>query len=334
MKVLQNVPLKNYTTFKTGGLADFFCPIENREGLLECFEWIKKKKLNYFVLGGGSNLVINDSGFRGVVIKILYDSISFENNVGRCAAGTTLASLVKTAESKGLGGLEWGFGIPASLGGAVRNNAGAFGSAISENISTIEYFDLEESAFKKISKGECGFSYHKSIFQSQKSWIIWQAEIALKEIPEKTIESNIQNFLKKRKNNQPLEHPSAGSYFKNPSLSTLGEKKREQLVRQFIKSELEKNKFSEANNKEGLASIIENKLKQNNSIPAGYLIERSGLKGKRIGGAAVSEKHANFIINTGSATSENIIILASIIKQKVRSRFEIQLYEEVEYVGY
>ena len=159
---------------------------------------------------------------------------------------------------------------------------------MAEQVVEVEIFDLKKERFVSLKKDDCRFSYHRSIFHEKPDWIIWEIKLEWMLTDKKIIQDKINDYLARRKEKQPLEYPSAGSFFRNPDEKT----------------------------------------------PAGLLIEKAGLKGKGIGGARVSKKHANFIINTGNATTEDIAILASIIKQKVRTKFGVQLHEEVEYVGF
>ena len=332
MNIQKNIPLAQYTTFKTGGPADFFCEVNTKNDLVECFEWIKNNKKDFYILGGGSNLLINDLGFRGIVIKISNTNISWEGSRSAVGAGTSLISLINEAKKNNLGGLEWAFGIPASLGGAVRNNAGAFGYDMAGVVKAVTIFDANKEEFFSIPQNRCDFTYHKSVFHNNPGWILWEIEISWENSDGKTIQKNIANFVERRKADQPLEFPSAGSFFRNPQLSRLSDVRQEGLIKSFVENELDKSHDDQK--KKGIEKEIRNKINKNNLIPAGFLIESAMLKGKTIGGAQVSNKHANFIINTGNAKTEDVVILASIIKQKVRTKFAIQLHEEVEYVGF
>jgi len=330
MKIQRNILLSQHTTFKTGGPADFFCEIEKKEDLLRCFDWIEREKLNFFCLGNGSNLLVNDSGFRGAIIKITSNKTVWKDNKSTSASGTMLSKLINEASERDMGGLEWAFGIPATLGGAVKNNAGAFGGEMAKSVESVEIFNSKNKAFKKIGNKECGFSYRKSVFKENNNWIVWQITLIWEKKEREKIIKNIASFLEKRKEKQPLEYPSAGSFFRNPSLSNLENSKRKALINRFIEKELAK-----PNKREGESeNDIREKIEQSNMLPAAYLIEEADLKGRVVGGAQVSNKHANFIVNTGNAKTEDIVILASLIKQKVRTEFGIQLHEEVEYVGF
>jgi len=335
MIIRKNIPLAPYTTFKTGGVAKFFCEIRTSEDLTESLRLAKKEKLKIFILGGGSNLLINDGGFNGLVIRLVNNSVEWKDTACLAEAGIRLNDLISSAKEKNRGGMEWAYGIPATLGGAARNNAGAFGCEFSNQIDSVRVFDLKKEDFITVEKKDCDYSYRHSVFQKNPDWIIWQVSLAWEKCPKEQIEKNILSYLKKRKESQPLEYPSAGSFFRNPPISHLEKDKKNQIVNRFIQDELKKTgKKENSRDFQKAETELREKINKSGTLPAGYFIEKAGLKGRAIGGVLVSNKHANFIINTGNAKTEDIAILASIIKQKVRTKFGIQLHEEVEYVGF
>lgn len=331
MNIQKNVPLAPYTTFKTGGPAKYFCEVNTKNELTGCVTWAKNEKIDFFCLGGGSNLLINDLGFDGLIIKVTNNQIRWEENVSFCGAGVPLAQIINEAKARDLGGMEWAYGIPATLGGATRNNAGAFGSNMGKHIESVEFYDSEKGEFIVLTKKDCLFSYRDSIFHDKPGWIIWEIKICWEKKSKEFCEEEVNKFLEQRKSKQPLEFPSAGSFFRNPSIDRLPEIEKNKLIDAFVKNELEKTDSKEIKDAE---KRIREKITQDKSLPAGYLIEKTYLKGKSIGGAQVSDKHANFIVNKGGAKTEDVVILASIIKQKVRTKFGVQLHEEVEYVGF
>ncbi len=326
--IKKNFNLSQLTTFKIGGEASFFCEIKNKKELIEAVNFIATKKLDFLVLGGGSNLLISDSGFDGLVLKLNYQKIKFASGLITAGAGVMLNRIIHEAKKIKLGGLEWAYGIPANIGGATRNNAGAFNSDMGSIIESVKVFDLNESKFKNIKNKDCFFDYRSSVFQKNKNLIIWEVNFILEKKPKAIIESLIRENLAYRKKFQPLEFPSAGSFFKNPSIENIDEEKKNKLIEDFIQKEMTENNSSK-NRREVLEKI---KLKQ--SLPAGYFIDHLELKGHSIGDAQISKKHANFIINTGKAKAEDVVILSSLIKQKVREKFGLQLFEEVEMIGF
>jgi len=337
IKIQKNISLSKYTSFKIGGPAKYFCVAENVEEIEEALEFEEGNKLNIFVLGGGNNLLISDKGFDGLVIQVMNQELGIKNNEIFVGSGLSLAKLVNESVKNNLTGLEWAAGIPGTVGGAIANNAGANGMSMSDIVEEVEVLESSrwfhspdravEPKCKSVANGlyspaglwsqhiftnkQCKFSYRNSIFKKEKKYIIISAVLKLEKGGEKESREIMSKYIKNRTEKQPLEYPSAGSIFKNPEVDG---KHLEGLIMKY--PEL-------------------NKIAKNNTIPAGWLIGQiEGLKGKKIGGAMVSEKHCNFIVNTGNAKAEDVVMLISLIKQKIRSHFGIQLKEEIEYMGF
>ena len=309
MKIRENIELKEKTAFRIGGRADYFVEVESKEEVIKAVEFAREKKLEIFVLAGGSNVLISDEGFRGLVIKIVNSGIIVRDNKIVCDAGLALSKLVYFSAEKDLTGLEWAAGIPGTVGGAIRGNAGAFGGEIKDSLEEVEILDLSDSELKtrKIKKDKLEFGYRESLIKRNKQLIILSAVFNLKTGDREVSKFLIAENIKKRTAKQPKGF-SAGSFFKNPIVSD------EKIIEKFEHDK-------------------EIKMR-GDKLPVGWFIEDLGLKGKKIGGAEVSEKHANFIVNTGEARAEDVIILSSFLKQKVRDTFGIQLEEEVERVGF
>jgi UDP-N-acetylmuramate dehydrogenase len=308
LKIKKNISLSKQSTFRIGGPAKFFVEVGDEKELHEALDYAEKNKLKFFILGGGSNVLFSDEGFDGIIIKMVAKktkaktiNIKNENEI-ECWAGVNLNELISFSKNNNLTGLENLVGIPGSVGGAVRGNAGAFGTVIGDLVKEVKTIE------KKISKKNCGFFYRTSIFKENSNLIIVSVVLKLKKGKKKEIEKKILETMKKRNESQPKGWKgSAGSFFKNPVV------KNKNLIKLFEKET--------------------GKKMIGNQLPAGWLIAEAGLLGKKIGGAEISEKHGNFLINTGKATAENVIMLASIVKQKVRDEFEVQLQEEVHYVS-
>jgi len=308
MNIQENIPLAPYTTFKIGGPARFFCEAKDEEEIIEALKFAQEKKLPVFILGGGSNVLVSDKGFDGLAIKIQNSKFKIQNFTMECGAGYLLSKIVSESVKAGLTGLEWAAGIPGTIGGAVRGNAGAYGGAMGDIIESVSAFEIFNFQFSIFKNKDCKFEYRSSIFKKNPNFIILAATLKLKKGDKAESEKKIKEILAKRKEKQPTDFPSPGSFFKNPIM------KDKKLIKQFETDTGQKIK--------------------DNKIPAPWLIEEAGLKGKKIGGAMVSEKHANFIVNTGSATAEDVIMLAAVIKTRVRNKFGIQLQEEVQMVGF
>jgi len=298
----KNVSLKNYTTFKIGGPANYFFEAKNKEDLIKAIITAKKFKLPFFILGGGSNLLVSDEGFKGLVIKILFSKSYFLNSQISAEAGTILGQLISATSNTGLTGLEWAAGIPGTVGGAIYGNAGAFKKSMKNIVREVEVFDLKNKKIKILKNKDCKFGYRDSIFKQAnsatlglrprgmrmrpceyKNLIILSAKLKLKKGNKKKIEKRIKEYLNYREEKQPLNLPSAGSIFKNPK-----------------------------------------------GFFAAKLIEKCNLKGKKIGKAQISEKHANFIVNLGGGKAKDVKKLINLAKKKVKEKFGITLEEEIK----
>ena len=286
-EIKTNIPLKNYTTFKIGGPAKYFYTVKTKEDLIKATRMAKKNNLPFFILGGGSNLLVSDKGFEGLVIRIKNQESRIKNQAIYVEAGVLLSNLVNTTLENDLSGLEWAIGIPGTAGGAIRGNAGAFKKSMKDVIKQVEVFDLKTEKIKILKNEDCQFEYRDSIFKKTPNLIILSAILKLKKGDKRETEKKMKENLDYRKKYQPLNVCSAGSIFKNP-----------------------KNLF------------------------AGELIEKCGLKGRKIGEAQISKKHANFIENLGEAKAEDVRKLINLIKEKVKENFGVELKEEIQFLGF
>ena len=338
--IQKNVLLKNYTTFKIGGKAKYFFAAKTKKDLISAIKTAKELKLPFFVLGGGSNLLVGDNAYNGLVVKIQFSKFYFLNSKIIAEAGTRLGDLVNASVEKSLTGLEWAAGIPGTVGGAINGNAGAFGKSMKDVVRTVEVLDIKKLKtdlpsieakakkrtsfslpFKKLENKDCKFDYRDSIFKKNKNLIIFSAEIKLKKGNKDKITGKIKKYLEYKKNTQPLNYPSIGSVFKNPkSSSSSTELPKEVKVRKRMKFSCD---FAAVRiGKEDKSSSL--------SFAAARMIEECGLKGKKIGNAKISEKHANFIVNLGFAQAKDVKKLIKLIKQKVKNKFGVVLKEEIE----
>ena len=334
--IKENVPLAPHTTFKIGGPARFFVEVDDLVRLSNVLDWARDHQQKVFVLGGGSNLLFMDEGFDGLVIKLKNNDLKTEIKEGdgitiRCGAGVKLAKLVSESFKNHAKGLEWAIGIPGTVGGAVRGNAGAFGGEMKDVVSQVKTINIRScQIFKKdfanpsvspnelkqdieyacrnmtqtFNNKECEFSYRNSIFKENTCLIIWEVELKLKDDKQNEAKKIAEEYLKKRQKKQPniTKYPSAGSVFKNPKVSP-------EVIAKFEHDQ-------ETKARDG-------------KVPAGWLIARAGLLGKRIGDAMVSKEHGNFIINMGKAKADEVLLLISIIKTLVRNKYGVHLQEEI-----
>jgi UDP-N-acetylmuramate dehydrogenase len=222
-KFLQNVSLKNYVTFKIGGVAKYFFVAKTNEELLEAISVAKERKIPFFILGNGSNLLVLDKGYKGLVIRNEITDISVEGNIIKASSGAMLPVIASEAKRKELGGLEWMAGIPGTLGGAVWDNAGALGYSIKDNVVGVEVLNLDDMSVEYYTKEKCDFGYRESIFKKHNNLIILSAEFSLENKSKEAIGKSMEEFIDKRKNTQPIDYPSAGSIFKNPESFSAGE---------------------------------------------------------------------------------------------------------------
>lgn len=215
--VLQNEPMKKHTTFKIGGTADWFLVPQNKTQLKELMSILKEKKMPFFVLGNGSNLLVGDKGIRGVVICLgkQIDKIQISENECYVESGALLSKTANAVQRAGLSGLEFASGIPGSIGGAVFMNAGAYEHEMKEIIKTVEYMDESGEIFT-VSNEECDFGYRTSIF-SKNNYIVLSAVLSLKDDSFEEIKKRMDDYTNRRTSKQPLEKPSAGSVFKRPA---------------------------------------------------------------------------------------------------------------------
>ena len=288
MKIKQQEPMWKHTTWKIGGPADQWMQPESIEELQEALQLAQKEHLPWYVIGGGSNLLVSDDGIRGIVIQLGGSLAHWEirNTCIYTEAGVPLPLLSRKAAENALSGLEFAAGIPGTVGGAIVMNAGAYQDQISNLVESVTYCDGNGN-LHILSTEECEFAYRNSIFKRQKDKIIVSAVLRLQSGKRREdVFAQMKKNNMQRKEKQPVEYPSAGSIFKNPPGDT-----------------------------------------------AGRLIECSGGKGLQHGGAMVSEKHGNFIVNTGTATCEDVLHLVDLVKQNVLEKTGILLEEEILLLG-
>ncbi len=317
----ENVPLAPFTIYKIGGAAKFFIEVKNGEELKSALDFATQKKLRFFIFGAGSNILISDKGFDGLAIRFSGGNISIQGTTVHIDAGVMMARAVLAAADAGLSGFEWAIGVPGTAGGSVRGNAGCFGGEMKDVIESVRVMqvadgssqnDDKQFAIRDMQNVECEFKYRDSLFKRHPEWIILSATLRLRMGNQDQIRETIKQISTERTEKQAIGTKSCGCIFKNVEW-TRKDIDKEKLVNQFP----ELSPFAQ-----GLA------------VPAAFLIDKSDFKNRKIGGVLVSPKHANYFVNTGEATAEDIIILASIVKDGVRKKFGILLEEEIQYIGF
>lgn len=299
-----NVPLAKYTTFNIGGPADFLLTVSANEQLVSALNFLTGEGINWFILGGGSNVLFPDERFEGVVIKIKNEKCSMKNTTIEADAGLELSKVVEASLQASLTGFEWAAGIPGSVGGAVRGNAGAryafTGGEIKVCLTSVSVW--RDGEVVELSNADCKFGYRDSIFKHNRD-VILTMQIQLKLGNRAESLAMTQKIIEERKGKHAKE-PSAGSFFKNVSLSAW---------------------------KRDPAELPE-RFRNYQKIAAGWLIEQAGLKGYRFGNAMISQEHGNFIVNLGGATQDNVLKIVEEVKSRVYNTFGVELEEEVQIV--
>ena len=280
------MPLAKCTSIRIGGTASIVAFVKNAKELITSIKEAKNECVKYVVIGNGSNVFFADEGFEGLVIVTSYmKDFSIIGNVIKADCGALLSHVAIAARKESLSGLEFAYGIPGTVGGALFMNAGAYGGEFSDVVVSSICYDPDTDTIRKIDLDEHEFKYRESIYSKKPQLIILAVMMELIPGDINEITRKMNSNIKSRKEKQPLDLPSAGSVFKRP----LG-------------------------------------------YYAGELIEKCGLKGYRIGGAEVSEKHAGFIVNRGDATASDVISLIDHIKSTVMENYGVELDCEVKYI--
>ncbi|MDP4006978.1 MAG: UDP-N-acetylmuramate dehydrogenase [bacterium] len=304
--VRKNIPLAPYTTFKIGGPAKYFFVAKTEQDVCNAITAAKKYRVPMFVLAGGSNVLVSDKGFLGLVVLLSMKQYSMKGTVLTAEAGVDMRTLVKETGKRGLSGFEWAGGLPGSVGGVVRGNAGAFGGETKDSIVSVAALD-KKGTIKKLSGKACAFSYRNSLFK-EKNWIVLSATFQLKKGNKEKIQAIAKEHIRYRKERHPLEYPNAGSVFKNCPFSKFSKKLQNEL-----------------------SHIV--KIDPFPVIPTAYLISEARLKGLRVGKAEVSRKHPNYIVNKGGAKAKDVLLLIEKVKKAVKKKFSVDLEVEVQYIA-
>ncbi|MBN1373725.1 UDP-N-acetylmuramate dehydrogenase [Candidatus Dojkabacteria bacterium] len=315
--ISRNVPIKPYTYYKIGGAAKYFSEVTTVDELAQVLsEWkriCEKENIpleKVFILGGGSNVLFSDKGFSGLVILNKLKRIEINGAEVTVGSGVSISKLSLSCSKAGLSGLEWAVGLPGTVGGAVVGNSGCFGSEIKDIVKSIIGVNIPSGNQTIYSNKECKFEYRGSGFKGNAEKVfIAEATFLLKVAELEEVMGKSLEIQKARREKQPLEYPSCGSVFKNVPWERLDATCQSEL-KDFIKTE------------------------PMPVVPAGVLIDKAGLKGLSVGGAMVSEKHANFIVNySGNATSDDVLRLMELVSEQVKDRFGVGLEPEIGIIG-
>lgn len=308
--VQSQAPLAPYTNFKIGGPAKFLFTAKTSEELIKAVQVAHEYKLPLLILGGASNVLVADKGFAGLVILARNNQWSIKGTRVTADAGVNLGFLVQKTVANGLSGFEPLVAVPGTVGGAIYGNAGVpqvKQGFIGDWVETVTV--CRDDKLILLNRDECGFSYRQSGFKKNND-IILSATFKLNKGESEASKELVKKYINARKG-QPYSKPSSGCIFMNVPITN-----REEVSKKFAREEK-------------LPEFLER-----GQLPASWLIDRAGLKGKTIGGIQVSTDHANYLINIGDGTAEQVVQMISYIKQQVRDKFGIQLQEEVRYLGF
>ena len=304
LTVSAHTPLASYTRFGIGGPADLFAETCHEQAFIATVAAARESGAEVCVTGGGTNLIVSDRGFRGLVLRFSEDTLASHGPRVTAGAGAVLQDLVDFANHRGLKGLETLAGIPGWVGAAIYGNAGAYGHAISERVAAVRFFD--GAGVRSFDNLECEFRYRESVFKRHKDWVIFQVELSLDAAPAADLEETSAGILKVRNEKFPPTMKCAGSIFKN-----------------FLLRDLPP----------AVAALVPAAVVREGKIPAAWFLEQVGAKGMQLGGIHVAAHHANLIYNAGQGTARELVELIAELKRRVRERFGIEVEEEVQYVG-
>ena len=302
--VRKDVLLKDHTTFRIGGPAKYFFVAKTNNAIEKAVAAARRLKIPFFILGAGSNVLASDKGFEGLVIQLKTINYKLKTTRLYAEAGVSMSTLVRETGKRGLAGLEWAGGLPGTVGGATRGNAGAFGGEVKDTIVQVEAID-EKGKRRIFSHKECHFGYRSSIFK-EKNLVVLSAVFHLQRGSREGIQDVAKDHIRYRKERHPLEYPNAGSIFKNCDLTKVPKTLREEMN-----------------------EVI--KMDPFPVIPTAALIARATLQGLRVGDAQVSEKHPNYIVNRGNARAKDILELIAKVKKRIKNKFGVELEEEISF---
>ncbi|MBI2437144.1 MAG: UDP-N-acetylmuramate dehydrogenase [Candidatus Magasanikbacteria bacterium] len=304
-KVKLDEPMSKHTTFKIGGPAKYFVIVDDTDKLVELLKFLDGEGEDYILLGGGSNTLMRDEGYRGVVVKIQnssrFNRNKIQNSLVEISAGCSTVATAQETIKAGLTGFEWGVGVPGTIGGAVRGNAGIPSGEMKDNLLKCEVY--RDGEILELSNAECEFGYRDSIFKHNTD-VILRVWLKLEQGTNIDLQKKAFEYIDHRNKTQPKGF-TAGCVFKNVPCKTLDAKILEKIPQEYI----EKGK-----------------------IPAGWLVDQVGMKGAEQGKAKVSEVHGNFMMNMGGARAQDVCDLVEKVKEKVYTRYGIELYEEVQII--
>ncbi len=304
LRLRTGVPLAGHTRFGIGGPADLFGCTASPGALGEASEACRETGTPCYLLGEGSNVVVSDAGFRGLVLRYVADGLACRNGTVEAEAGASLQSLVDLTLAQGLDGLHTLTRIPGSVGGAVYGNAGAYGHSLEEFVERVDFLDRREP--RTLGRVACAFEYRESVFKRRKDWFILGVSLRLPAGDPVALRARAEEIRAIRDEKFPPSMRCAGSIFKNLYLDALPPR---------------------------AAAAVPARAVRGGKVASAYFLEQVGAKGVRSGGIEIAPYHANLLYNLGGGTAAQIRGLVAELKERVRERFSLELEEEVQYVG-
>lgn len=305
LHLIRNEPLARHTRFEIGGPASLYAEARTETALIDAIGVLKGASVRHLIAGSGTNLVVADAGFPGVVLTFTGEDITADGNRVTVQAGAPLQSLVDFAIRGGLAGLDSMTGIPGQVGAAIYGNAGAYGNSISDFVREVRFFDGME--IRTVGHAGCEFRYRSSLFKRRKDWVILSAVLEFEIGDPAALAARAARILETRNAKYPPEMRCAGSIFKNLILAELPPRVQAMVPTEVVKG---------------------------GKVPSAWFLDVTGVKGMRSGGIRVAEYHANLIFNAGGGTAHELRQVIEELKRRVRDRFGIDLEEEIQYVGF
>ena len=304
LKVIHNALLSDYTRFGIGGPVDTLIDVPDETSFLETVRDLKISGTPFELIGGGSNLLAADEGYRGVILRYTADGISLDDTIVRAGAGALLQTVVDFTIDHGLAGIHTMTGIPGWVGGAIYGNAGAYGRSIDQSVLSVRYFDGE--CVRSANNAQCEFRYRESTFKDHKGWIVFSTDLQLTPGDAGALQAKAGEILSIRNAKYPPTMKCAGSIFKNLILAELPEHVRRQIPEDRVLG---------------------------GKVPSAWFLEQIGAKGMRLGDIRVADYHANLIYNDGRGKAADVRAIVCDLKDRVRDRYGFELEEEVQYLG-
>lgn len=310
-EMIEDEPMARHTSFRTGGNARLYVSLSEPERIIRAVELATESRIPWTVFGGGSNLLVADEGYKGLVIQMSGRDVTIDGMHIRAESGLISGLLARKTVEAGLTGFEWAIGLPGTIGGATYGNAGCYGGEMKDFLISVDAYDVTAKKRVRLTRAECGFGYRESRFKKE-HFIIFAVELELPvSLDKEQGKVRMQEIMKTRREKQPLDQSSAGCAFKNYEFKNESEL-------EILAHEVE----------------IPTSMRTQKILGAGWLIDQAGLLGTRVGDVEVSQKHGNFLLNKGNLRAEDVISLISLIKRKVRDQFGIELHEEVQLLGF